>query len=208
MVYSLNEETGEVELGLVTDIFDRTAPEIYLVEVDDEVIESTDNHPYYVDGIGWTEAQDLEVGDSVVTLAGHLLPITNISIDSTPTKVYNFSVNGNANYYVSEDGILVHNCPKGVIYEVPGTHTNNGLPYIGKSTDWDTRKLHTADGRDRNFATVIDTFEVTGDKKIDNLVGSIAEQQAINSAGGTKVLDNLRNEMSLLRQGIHGVTGG
>ena len=55
------------------------------------------------------EAQDLVIGDPLTTFDGSIRHVTGIEIVPEQTTVYNFTVNGNHNYYVSEDGVLVHN---------------------------------------------------------------------------------------------------
>lgn len=80
---------------------------------------------------------------------------------------------------------------KGVIYEVPGTHTPSGKPYIGKTDNLKKRAASAKDGRDRSEAKVVDRY-VKGDKK----GGSKAEQKAMNDRGGKKELDNKRDEIA------------
>lgn len=38
--------------------------------IGDEVIEATAEHPFWLDGKGWTEVKDLKVGDFLVTSGG------------------------------------------------------------------------------------------------------------------------------------------
>jgi hypothetical protein len=48
-------------------------------------------------------------------MGGDTQPDTSIEVVYTPATVYNFTVDGNHNYYVSEDGFLVHNCGGGIV---------------------------------------------------------------------------------------------
>jgi hypothetical protein len=85
--------------------------------------------------------------------------------------------------------------PKGTIYEVPGTATNSGDPYVGrhnKPSPNVTRK--SDDGRDRTKAKVIDKYDASNPEE-----GAYKEQKAINARGGVKRLDNKRNEVNPLR---------
>jgi hypothetical protein len=64
---------------------------------------------------------------------------------------------------------------QGCIYCVPGTHTGTGEKYVGSTNDLDQRKTDKSDGRDRNAAEVIDTYN-----KADKDERRRKEQQAIN----------------------------
>ena len=79
---------------------------------------------------------------------------------------------------------------KGVIYEVPGSATKSGKPYVGKSDVWDKRKKYSADGRDRSKAKVVGKYDINKPK-----AGSIAEQKRMNKKGGKDALDNKRLEI-------------
>ena len=51
-VLSKDETTGEVAYKEVTATFNHETDEIYKIHVGDQVIESTFNHPFYVEGQG------------------------------------------------------------------------------------------------------------------------------------------------------------
>ena len=109
IVWSMDMETGEIVLAKVTETFQREAPEIVTVTVAGEGVETTTEHPFWVDGKGWTAAKDLSQSDKVVSYSGELLEVENISIVAAPTPVYNFEVEGTHTYYVSGANVLVHN---------------------------------------------------------------------------------------------------
>lgn len=114
-VYSRNDATGENELKTVLSTFEKTAVvETYKIKVGNEYIESTNNHPFFVKGVGYVEAKDLEVGDVLVDFDNNEVVIENIEIlESREITVYNMNVDENHNYFVGKDNILVHNaaCP-------------------------------------------------------------------------------------------------
>jgi hypothetical protein len=64
----------------------------------------------WVDGRGWTNAGDLRIGDRLSRYDGSTATITAISERPGPVTVYNFEVEGDHNYYVTEAQLLVHNC--------------------------------------------------------------------------------------------------
>lgn len=65
-------------------------------------------HPFYVVDVGWVEARRLRAGDMSVTSGGKLR-IERTEVEAAQRTVYNFSVHGNHNYFVTEADILVHN---------------------------------------------------------------------------------------------------
>ena len=80
---------------------------------------------------------------------------------------------------------------KNVIYEVPGSSTNDGKPYIGRTNDLSRRRNENRDGRDRTKAKVVDHYDPNVSK-----AGSIQEQKAINKRG----LDNLNNKRNEIKK--------
>jgi len=80
-----------------------------------ESLEATAGHPFYVPGKGWNVAANLKVGDVLRLHNGVTLVIKTVETSTRFAKVYNFAVAQNANYFVGEDGVLVHNVsgPKG-----------------------------------------------------------------------------------------------
>lgn len=77
----------------------------------DESITATEGHPFWVVGAGWRMARELREGDVLSTVGGP----TRVD-DTTPAEdqtAYNLIVEGAANYYVGESGVLVHdNTPR------------------------------------------------------------------------------------------------
>ena len=70
----------------------------------------TEEHPFYVAGLGWVMSGDLKLGDQLAQRDGSSTTITAISVQAADTTVYNFTVEGDHNYYVTEAQLLVHNC--------------------------------------------------------------------------------------------------
>ncbi len=78
MVLAKSDETGEVAYKEVVGLFQKQADEIYKVYNGEEVIEATAEHPFWLEGKGWTEVKDLKVGDLLVTSGGATLTIDKI----------------------------------------------------------------------------------------------------------------------------------
>ncbi|MCS1350866.1 DNRLRE domain-containing protein [Mechercharimyces sp. CAU 1602] len=110
-VLSKNEKTGEMEYKEVTQLFQREVDEIYEVHVDGEMIETTDEHPFWVKGQGWMSAQDLQTGDELETSEGDFLSVEKVirKKQENPVKVYNFEVADFHTYFVSDLHVFVHN---------------------------------------------------------------------------------------------------
>ena len=70
---------------------------------------ATRNHPFYVKNVGWIQAEQLKVNDQLLNYAGEILKVENIVLENREIEVYNFEVEGNHNYYISNLDILVHN---------------------------------------------------------------------------------------------------
>lgn len=94
----------------VVGLFQKQADEIYYIHIGNEIIEVTAEHPFWLDGKGWTEVKDLKVGDLLVSSDGSKLAINKIEKEPRAATVYNFEVADFNSYFVSNLGIWVHNC--------------------------------------------------------------------------------------------------
>ncbi|BBI34334.1 hypothetical protein KCTCHS21_37330 [Cohnella abietis] len=109
-VLAKSDETGEVAYKEVLGLFQKQADEIYYIHIGDEIIEVTGEHPFWLDGKGWTFVKDLKVGDLLVTSSGSTLVIDKIEKAPREATVYNFEVADFHSYFVSNLGVWVHNC--------------------------------------------------------------------------------------------------
>lgn len=106
-----NHETGTSELRKVTNVFRNTTNILIEVVTEHDNIQATMEHPFYVEGEGYVAARDLTIGDRLRSISGEIVKVLKINIINLQEEVivYNFEVEGLNNYYVAEDGILVHN---------------------------------------------------------------------------------------------------
>lgn len=110
-VWATDLETGRRELRRVTALFQKQAHSVMTITVaSGHKVTVTKQHPFYVTGVGWVMSGDLRVGDRLAQRNGGSAPITTIDERSAGTTVYNFTVAGDHNYYVTEAQLLVHNC--------------------------------------------------------------------------------------------------
>jgi hypothetical protein len=88
--------------------FARRAPGYYALQTEAETLHVTEEHPFWVQGRGWTPARELQVGDAVASATGDVLVLQTIPVDS-PVDVFNFSVAKTESYFVGTSGLWVHN---------------------------------------------------------------------------------------------------
>ncbi len=109
-VWARDLATGRSELRGVVGLFSKHADEILTVTTTATSLQVTPQHPFWVVGKGWTDAGELRAGDRLTTLGGEDQAITGITSARAPTTVYNFEVEGDHNYYITDAQLLVHNC--------------------------------------------------------------------------------------------------
>ena len=74
-----------------------------------EVLGVTEEHPFWVEGKGWTNAAELSVGDAVSTLKSGALKVASIATDAGTHTTYNFEVEDFHTYFVGDSALWVHN---------------------------------------------------------------------------------------------------
>jgi hypothetical protein len=110
-VLSYNFEDKEIVVDEVCDAWksgDRNCFRIKLKDGRD--IEAGENHPFYVEDIGWVKSKDLEFGNVILDLS-----VARCEKDSTVIEIenvgemetYDISVSTNENYMIN--GLVVHN---------------------------------------------------------------------------------------------------
>lgn len=106
-----NNPDGELAYKEVTQLFRNQRDDIIKLHVGEQIIETTDNHPFWVEGKGWVFADELQVGDKLQKADGSNLTIDKVEFVKLdePVTVYNFAVTDYHTYYVTDLGIWVHN---------------------------------------------------------------------------------------------------
>jgi Pretoxin HINT domain len=130
-VLSKNEETGELAYKEVTHLYRNEKEIIYELTVGDQVIKTTDNHPFWVEGKGWVLAADLHVGDKLQQSNVNTMTIASIIVvkHAELVKVYNFTVADFHTYFVRDLGIWVHNTGCDVLspFDLVGRQTKDEM---------------------------------------------------------------------------------
>ncbi len=141
LLLTYNEETQEQEYKPIVQTHQRYTLQMMTLELPTgEFLEVTPEHRFYSNG-SWVEARELRKGDTLQTKNGDYTTISAIENTSKYQKVYNFDVEGNENYYVTEDGLLVH----------------NGYRAIDKAQDYEKQIQGLYDNlQPRQFETVVD----------------------------------------------------
>jgi RHS repeat-associated protein len=114
-VLTKDADTGAIECRMVANPYanpDRSIIELELEAEDGtlETIDTTDNHPFYVEGRGWTRVDELDIGDRIPSAYGGLLRVTSATWTQRVETVYNFGVEEFRSYFVGESAAWVHNC--------------------------------------------------------------------------------------------------
>ena len=108
-VLTYNEETGEKEYKKVKKVMRRMTRRMCAMELSNgTTLEVTPEHRFFCDG-EWTPIEELNVNDTLQLKDNSIVVIENKIIFPTFVEVYNLEIEDNENYYVTEEGVLVHN---------------------------------------------------------------------------------------------------
>ena len=148
------------------------------------VINTTENHPFYVEGKGWCAAAELEDGDVLRTQDGETETVESVQIENLDeaVKVYNLEIEDSHTYYVSADEVLVHNeCTKNnyrseYIKENPGMpneyQVHHTLPQkysdLFEGTDINIHDVENLRGVPRDIHTMITNMWGNWDRNLDH----------------------------------------
>lgn len=83
-------------------------------DIDGEIIQCTETHPFQVKSRGWVEASDLAPNDIVYNKDWNTAVVKSVGLLELdePVEVFNFEVEDCHTYFVRGIGVLVHNaCP-------------------------------------------------------------------------------------------------
>ncbi|MDO9253346.1 MAG: RNase A-like domain-containing protein [Hydrogenophaga sp.] len=107
-VLSRNDQLLSDQPQRVENTFGRVAPGYWELQTEGESYRLTEEHPVWVQGKGWTEAQEVREDDVLATAMGDTLVRGNTPVNRS-IQVYNFSVANTPSYFVGERGLWVHN---------------------------------------------------------------------------------------------------
>ncbi len=185
LVASKNDETGEIDFKPVTELFvnkDKQVLNITFVDNNQqqELIGTTEEHPFWVEGKGWTEAGDLNIGDKVTSLDGGVLSVQAMASDAQLQTTYNFEVEEFHTYFVGKRALWVHNSCGEVGFDDAIRARDEALTEIRSQSKTQQRKVATVVG-----AVNTKTGKIgVGIKKTGCDRGKCAEDLAKEAVGG------------------------
>jgi hypothetical protein len=115
---SQTDPNGPLELKQVTAVYVHQVSQEQVLTITDaegrtETITCTSDHPFWVEGQGWTAAMDLAAGTELTSPDGSTVVVMSnvMRVLAQPINVYNFQVDGDHTYFVDDGGepVWVHN---------------------------------------------------------------------------------------------------
>ena len=107
--------TGEASEKKVISTTVNKVNRLIELDIDGEIIQCTETHPFQVKGRGWVDAANLVPNDVVYTKDWGTATVKSVNLLELdePIEVFNFEVEDCHTYFVGELGVLVHNaCTK------------------------------------------------------------------------------------------------
>lgn len=117
-VLAYDEATGVTGSYTVTAVLAHLDPTIVHLTIDGEPIETTPEHPFFVENKGWTPAGYLMLGDQVRQAGGMSGVVQRVAVERRSQPMYNLTVAVAHTFFVGEGQWLVHNtCSLGGRYK-------------------------------------------------------------------------------------------
>ena len=108
-VLTYNEVSNRLEYKKVKKVMHRMTRRMCALELSNgTTLEVTPEHRFFSNG-EWVPIEELDVNDTLQLKDNSIVVIDNKIIFPTFVKVYNLEIEDNENYYVTEEGVLVHN---------------------------------------------------------------------------------------------------
>ena len=115
LVLAFDDRTGETAYRRVAATMVHEDPAIVLLVLDGESVRTTPDHPFMVEGRGWTDAADLKPGDRVRRAYGGTVTVEAVAVEQRPQLMYDLSVEGAHTFFVGDAQALVHNACGGTL---------------------------------------------------------------------------------------------
>jgi hypothetical protein len=145
-VLTYNEQTGEKEYKPILKTTSRLTQRMCILELaGGQTLEVTPEHRFFCGG-EWIPVEELEIGSVLPTKNSEYLVVENKTIIPKFVEVFNIEVQDNENYFVTEEGGLVHNGynkPKAKVTEVDAT--THDIEVIISKSDYPETAQHIED---------------------------------------------------------------
>lgn len=175
------------------------------LDIDGEMIQCTETHPFQVKDKGWVDACDLNPGDVVYTKDWGIATVQSVNLLELdePVEVFNFEVEDCHTYFVSELNVLVHNT-------CPNPNGKKGGPAHQSTIDKEAQKLKAAGYSDISFENRIDITGGYKSKRFTDLMGTKGNKEIHIQVGkatkaGIPVARERRALEDLLKAGIDAI---
>lgn len=117
LVWAKHDVTGDVALKPVLALHETEEKPVVEVTLRDEdgnleVIGTTPEHPFWLDGKSWTRSENLNPGDLVQSRSGVALEVVSVELQEEKRPTFNFEVADYHTYFVGDGGVWVHNSCK------------------------------------------------------------------------------------------------
>ncbi len=111
-----NERTGGQTLRRVKSTFRFDNRPVYRLELREadgdggrDALTVTGEHPFFLQGKGWTAADKLQAGERVLAADGKWLRVVDLEVQPQRQRTYNLEVEGDHTFFVGDTGAWVHN---------------------------------------------------------------------------------------------------
>ncbi len=128
-VLARNDKTFEDQYQPVVQLLSREVNETYRISTGYDTFNATAEHPFWVQGQGWTPTIELRSGNAIAAAEGDIL-IRTITKEPQMVQVYNFEVANDHSYFVATNGLWVHNT--NVVCDL--SQRKAGAPTIAEAT--------------------------------------------------------------------------
>jgi len=108
-VLAMDEAKGSPSSFMVVGTGARTAPATVRLGFGAAQIVASLEHPFYVEGRGWVEAQSIAKGDRLRRLEGDAVTVDSLERMETPTRVHSLQVDRAAHFAATPQAVLAHN---------------------------------------------------------------------------------------------------
>ncbi|MCG6039561.1 toxin C-terminal domain-containing protein, partial [Acinetobacter baumannii] len=114
LVLARHEETGEIAYKPVKRVFVIPNRRIYLLKTIDgvgkeNIIEVSDDHPFWVVDKKWVDSIDLKEGDQLLDANNQVHKVVSITETDRVETTYNLEVEGYHTYFAGDANVWVHN---------------------------------------------------------------------------------------------------
>ena len=161
MIPCVDHITGEMAEKKVISTSVNKVNRLTELDIDGEVVQCTETHPFQVKGKGWVDACDLVPGDIVYTKDWNTATVRSVNLLEfpEPVEVFNFEVEDCHTYFVGKLDVLVHNAGCGQNHHFLSNKNKTYTPKFKEVTNkynlnlngkWNVQNLENHIGRHTN----------------------------------------------------------